>query len=126
MNVDLQWTPGSNGNADITEYIIEGKTRYDTEFQEIKTVAASTTRSTLELKPHNTYNFQVKAVNRVGTSAASEASEDQTTPSTPPRESPTELSGQGPEPGTMVISWEVRPQHLANMKIFHYYSWKRF
>ena len=108
LEVTVEWTPGADGNSPITEYSVEYKTEYDDlGWMTGETVAASTTSETLTLKADNTYNFRVKAKNKVGTSSASEMSPGHTTPEKPPAMNPTDVTGTGPEPGVMVVSWEV-------------------
>ena len=65
------------------------------------------TTATVSLKAYNTYNFHVTATNAVGTSNPSEMSESHTTPAREPIVNPEGVRGSGPEPGLMVVSWDV-------------------
>ena len=108
LDVTLEWTPGNDGNSEILEYTVEAKTEFpDLGWSEMKTVSASSTTTTLLLKPYNTYNFRVKATNAVGTSQPSELSVGHTTPAKIPTVVPSDVKGYGPDPGLMVIEWKV-------------------
>ena len=108
LEVDLEWLPGENGNSEITEYTISAKTAFpELGWKEMKTVPASSTSATVSLKAYNTYTFRVTATNAVGTSQPSEMSAVHMTPQGRPIMNPAGVRVSRPEPGLLVIEWDV-------------------
>ncbi|XP_037367524.1 neuronal cell adhesion molecule isoform X1 [Talpa occidentalis] len=107
-SVQLSWTPGDDNNSPITKFIIEyedamheaGLWHYQTE------VSGTQTTAQLKLSPYVNYSFRVMAVNSLGRSLPSEASEQYLTKAAEPDKNPTAIEGLGSEPDNLVITWK--------------------
>ncbi|XP_027694434.1 neuronal cell adhesion molecule [Vombatus ursinus] len=107
-SVQLSWIPGDENNSPITDFIIE----YEDALHEPGIWHHQTdvpgTQTTVELKlsPYVKYSFRVIAVNSIGRSLPSEASEYYMTKAAEPEENPTAVEGIGSEPDNLVITWQ--------------------
>ncbi|XP_034820706.2 neuronal cell adhesion molecule isoform X23 [Pan paniscus] len=107
-SVQLSWTPGDDNNSPITKFIIEyedamhepGLWHHQTE------VSGTQTTAQLKLSPYVNYSFRVVAVNSIGKSLPSEASEQYLTKASEPDKNPTAVEGLGSEPDNLVITWK--------------------
>lgn len=107
-SVQLSWTPGDDNNSPITKFIIEyedtmhepGLWHHQTE------VSGTQTTAQLKLSPYVNYSFRVMAVNSIGKSLPSEASEQYLTKPSEPDKNPTAVEGLGSEPDNLVITWK--------------------
>ncbi|XP_023592806.1 neuronal cell adhesion molecule isoform X2 [Trichechus manatus latirostris] len=107
-SVQLSWTPGDDNNSPITKFIIEyedsmheaGLWHHQTEVSGIQTTAQ------LNLSPFVNYSFRVVAVNSIGRSVPSQASEHYLTKAAEPDKNPTTVEGLGSEPDNLVITWK--------------------
>ncbi|XP_059964688.1 neuronal cell adhesion molecule isoform X17 [Mesoplodon densirostris] len=107
-SVQLSWTPGDDNNSPITKFIIEyedamhepGLWHHQTE------VSGAQTTAQLKLSPYVNYSFRVMAVNSLGRSLPSEASEQYLTKAAEPDKNPTAVEGLGSEPDNLVITWK--------------------
>ncbi|CAK7308610.1 Neuronal cell adhesion molecule [Vulpes lagopus] len=107
-SVQLSWTPGDDNNSPITKFIIEyedamheaGLWHHQTEVSGMQTTAQ------LKLSPYVNYSFRVMAVNNLGRSLPSEASEQYLTKAAEPDTNPTAVEGLGSEPDNLVITWK--------------------
>ncbi|XP_020840282.1 neuronal cell adhesion molecule isoform X11 [Phascolarctos cinereus] len=107
-SVQLSWIPGDENNSPITDFIIEyedalhepGIWHYQTD------VPGTQTTVELKLSPYVKYSFRVIAVNSIGRSLPSEASEYYMTKAAEPEENPTAVEGIGSEPDNLVITWQ--------------------
>ncbi|XP_054975134.1 neuronal cell adhesion molecule isoform X23 [Sorex araneus] len=107
-SVQLSWTPGDDNNSPITKFIIEyedamheaGVWHHQTE------VSGEQTTAQLKLSPYVNYSFRVMAVNSLGSSLPSEASEQYLTKPAEPDKNPTSVEGLGSEPDNLVITWK--------------------
>nr|XP_025728446.1 neuronal cell adhesion molecule [Callorhinus ursinus] len=107
-SVQLSWTPGNDNNSPITKFIIEyedamheaGLWHHQTEVSGMQTTAQ------LKLSPYVNYSFRVMAVNSLGRSLPSEASEQYLTKAAEPDTNPTAVEGLGSEPDNLVITWK--------------------
>lgn len=74
-HADLKWTkPDEDGGAEIEEYIIEVKDKYNKDWTTIKKVPASETETTVDgLREGQQYEFRVRAVNKAGPGEPSDA-----------------------------------------------------
>ncbi|XP_070360961.1 neuronal cell adhesion molecule isoform X14 [Equus asinus] len=107
-SVQLSWTPGDDNNSPITKFIIEyedamheaGLWHHQTE------VSGTQTTAQLKLSPYVNYSFRVMAVNSLGRSLPSEASEQYLTKAAEPDKNPTAVEGLGSEPDNLVITWK--------------------
>ncbi|XP_059876221.1 neuronal cell adhesion molecule isoform X4 [Delphinus delphis] len=107
-SVQLSWTPGDDNNSPISKFIIEyedamhepGLWHHQTE------VPGAQTTAQLKLSPYVNYSFRVMAVNSLGRSLPSEASEQYLTKAAEPDKNPTAVEGLGSEPDNLVITWK--------------------
>ncbi|XP_008565572.1 PREDICTED: neuronal cell adhesion molecule isoform X5 [Galeopterus variegatus] len=107
-SVQLSWTPGNDNNSPITKFIIEyedtmhqaGLWHYQAE------VSGTQTTAQLKLSPYVNYSFRVMAVNGIGRSLPSQASEQYLTKAAEPDTNPTAVEGLGSEPDNLVITWK--------------------
>uniref|UniRef100_A0A2K5D3R8 Neuronal cell adhesion molecule n=1 Tax=Aotus nancymaae TaxID=37293 RepID=A0A2K5D3R8_AOTNA len=107
-SVQLSWTPGDDNNSPISKFIIEyedamhepGLWHHQTE------VSGTQTTAQLKLSPYVNYSFRVTAVNSIGQSLPSEASEQYLTKASEPDKNPTAVEGLGSEPDNLVITWK--------------------
>ncbi|XP_039328625.1 neuronal cell adhesion molecule isoform X21 [Saimiri boliviensis] len=107
-SVQLSWTPGDDNNSPITKFIIEyedamhepGLWHHQTE------VSGTQTTAQLKLSPYVNYSFRVTAMNSIGKSLPSEASEQYMTKASEPDKNPTAVEGLGSEPDNLVITWK--------------------
>nr|XP_055157005.1 neuronal cell adhesion molecule isoform X3 [Nyctereutes procyonoides] len=107
-SVQLSWTPGDDNNSPITKFIIEyedamheaGLWHHQTEVSGMQTTAQ------LKLSPYVNYSFRVMAINSLGRSLPSEASEQYLTKAAEPDTNPTAVEGLGSEPDNLVITWK--------------------
>ncbi|XP_036615993.1 neuronal cell adhesion molecule isoform X24 [Trichosurus vulpecula] len=107
-SVQLSWIPGEENNSPITDFIIE----YEDALHEPGVwhrqtdVPGTQTTTELKLSPYVKYSFRVIAVNSIGRSLPSEASEYYMTKAAEPEENPTAVEGIGSEPDNLVITWQ--------------------
>ncbi|XP_038279682.1 neuronal cell adhesion molecule isoform X11 [Canis lupus familiaris] len=107
-SVQLSWTPGDDNNSPIIKFIIEyedamheaGLWHHQTEVSGMQTTAQ------LKLSPYVNYSFRVMAINNLGRSLPSEASEQYLTKAAEPDTNPTAVEGLGSEPDNLVITWK--------------------
>ncbi|XP_068104310.1 neural cell adhesion molecule L1 isoform X2 [Hyperolius riggenbachi] len=107
-SVVLSWTAGEDNNSPIEEFIIEFE---EDNFEpgiwhELKRVDGDETSAHLKLSPYVNYQFRVIAVNELGPSNGSKASERVKTPEAAPSRNPTDAKGEGTEPTNMKITWK--------------------
>ena len=112
LDYDLEWTAANDGNSEITEYIVYGKTAFPDSENELL-AETTVTSATVSLKAYNTYSFCVNATNAVGTSECSEYFEAEITPAKAPIVNPEGVKGTGPDPGLMIVSWDVSVFHVV-------------
>ncbi|XP_042322737.1 neuronal cell adhesion molecule isoform X5 [Sceloporus undulatus] len=127
-NVQLTWIPGNDNNSPITKFIIEyedamrepGMWNYQTEVPGILTTVQ------LKLSPYVNYSFRVIALNDIGRSQPSEASEQYFTKAAKPDDNPTDIQGIGSEPDNLVIMWEPLNNFQSNGPGLRYkVSWRQ-
>ncbi|XP_068963118.1 neuronal cell adhesion molecule isoform X5 [Petaurus breviceps papuanus] len=127
-SVQLSWIPGEENNSPITDFIIEyedalhepGIWHHQTD------VPGTQTTAELKLSPYIKYAFRVIAVNSIGRSLPSEASEYYMTKAAEPEENPTAVEGIGSEPDNLVITWQPLKGFDANGPGLQYkVSWRQ-
>uniref|UniRef100_A0ABM5GG28 Neuronal cell adhesion molecule isoform X17 n=1 Tax=Pogona vitticeps TaxID=103695 RepID=A0ABM5GG28_9SAUR len=127
-SVQLTWIPGNDNNSPITKFIIEyedamrelGTWNYQTEVSGILTTVQ------LKLSPYVNYSFRVIAVNDIGRSQPSEASEQYFTKPAKPDDNPGVIRGIGSEPDNLVIMWEPLKHFQSNGPGLRYkVSWRQ-
>ncbi|XP_030589702.1 neural cell adhesion molecule L1.1-like isoform X2 [Archocentrus centrarchus] len=124
-SLTLSWTPGPFHNSPITEFIIEAQVEYHTEemkrkWEELKRVPGNFNHVELSLHPYSTYRFRVIAINEVGQSSPSIASDHHSTPPAAPSSNPTGVRSNSSEPGTLIIIWDEMDKRSHNGKDFEY------
>ncbi|XP_033095825.1 neuronal cell adhesion molecule-like [Anneissia japonica] len=102
----ISWQPSNPKNSPIIEYIIEFNTTTYAGFPWKEFKRTSETSDYLELAGGLTYYFRVIALNGVGQSNPSQASNSIQTPAGSPTVNPSNVVGQSDNPNTMVISWD--------------------
>nr|XP_034983795.1 neuronal cell adhesion molecule isoform X5 [Zootoca vivipara] len=126
--VQLTWIPGNDNNSPIMKFVIEyedamrepGIWNYLTEISGILTTVQ------LKLSPYVNYSFRVIAVNDIGNSQPSEASEQYFTKAAKPDDNPTGVQGIGSEPDNLVIMWEPLKHVQSNGPGLQYkVSWRQ-
>ncbi|XP_028264938.1 cell adhesion molecule L1-like a isoform X2 [Parambassis ranga] len=107
-NIQLSWTPGSDHNSSVTEFVVEfEESRWDPgRWKELQKVVGNQATAELALHGHLNYQFRVYAVNAVGPGPPSEPSETYNTPPAAPDRNPENIRIQGHLPHQMDISWE--------------------
>ncbi|XP_063165496.1 neuronal cell adhesion molecule isoform X5 [Candoia aspera] len=127
-SVQLTWIPGNENNSPITRFIIEyedalrepGIWNYQTE------VPSMLTTVKLKLSPYVNYSFRVIAVNEIGRSQPSEASEQYFTKPAKPDDNPISIQGIGTEPNNLVITWKPLTDFQSNGPGLQYkVSWRQ-
>ncbi|XP_050792031.1 neuronal cell adhesion molecule isoform X19 [Gopherus flavomarginatus] len=127
-SIQLSWIPGYDNNSPITNFVIEyedgmhepGIWHYQTE------VHGTQTTVQLKLSPYVNYSFRVIAVNEIGRSQPSEASEQYLTKAAKPDENPSGVQGIGSEPDNLVIIWEPLKGFQSNGPGLQYkVSWRQ-
>ncbi|XP_066060000.1 neurofascin isoform X9 [Chamaea fasciata] len=106
-SVRLTWIPGDDNNSPITDYIVQfeenrmqpGIWHYHSRYP------GSVNSAVLSLSPYVNYQFRVIAVNDVGSSAPSLASERYQTNGARPEINPTGVQGAGTQKNNMEITW---------------------
>ena len=74
-SANLSWTPGSDGGSPVTGWIVQTRTASNNTVVRTTTITGSTPSATITALTNGTaYNFRVRAVNAIGTSGLSVAS----------------------------------------------------
>ncbi|XP_064029753.1 neurofascin isoform X16 [Pogoniulus pusillus] len=106
-SVRLTWIPGDDNNSPITDYIVQFE---EDRFQpgtwhNHSRYPGSVNSAVLSLSPYVNYQFRVIAVNDVGSSLPSVASERYQTNGARPEINPTGVQGAGTQKNNMEITW---------------------
>ncbi|XP_037099125.1 neuronal cell adhesion molecule a isoform X2 [Syngnathus acus] len=106
-SVQLTWIPGDEHNSATQNFLIqyEDLLHQPGIWVNMTEVAGTSTTAQLELSPHVYYSFRVLAKNQVGYSQPSQPSRQYRTNPAAPDENPSNVHGEGTEPGNLVISW---------------------
>ncbi|KAM3832378.1 neuronal cell adhesion molecule [Vipera latastei] len=127
-SAQLTWIPGNENNSPITRFIIEyedalhepGIWNYQMEVSNVFTTVR------LKLSPYVNYSFRVIAVNEIGRSQPSEASEKYFTKPAKPDDNPINVQGIGTEPNNLVITWKPLTDFQSNGPGLQYkVSWQQ-
>ncbi|XP_073336626.1 neuronal cell adhesion molecule a isoform X1 [Pagrus major] len=115
-SVRLTWIPGDEHNSPTQTFLIQ----YEDLLHEpgvwinLTEVAGTDTTAQLNLSPYVYYSFRVMALNRVGLSNPSQSSSQYRTNPAAPDDNPSDVQGEGTEPGNLVISWTPLTGFQAN------------
>uniref|UniRef100_A0A673BSB1 Neural cell adhesion molecule L1 n=1 Tax=Sphaeramia orbicularis TaxID=375764 RepID=A0A673BSB1_9TELE len=109
-SVQLTWIPGDEHNSptqSMTSFLIqyEDLLHQPGVWVNLTEVAGTSTTAQLNLSPYVYYSFRVLALNQVGYSDPSQPSRQYRTNPAAPDENPSDVQGEGIEPGNLVISW---------------------
>ncbi|XP_056606250.1 neural cell adhesion molecule L1-like protein isoform X3 [Triplophysa dalaica] len=107
-SVKLLWISGDDHNSSITEFVIEfEESQFEPgSWKELKRVPGNHQSAILKLQGHVDYRFRVSAINEVGRSRRSQATERYKTPSSAPDKNPENIKIEGHLPHEMDINWE--------------------
>lgn len=106
-SVELTWTPGDEHNSPTQKFIIqyEDLLHQPGVWVNLTEVPGTSPTAQLSLSPYVYYSFRVVALNGVSYSDASQPSRQYRTNPAAPDENPSDVKGEGSEPGNLVISW---------------------
>ncbi|CAL9683103.1 unnamed protein product [Knipowitschia caucasica] len=106
-SVELTWTPGDEHNSPTEKFIIqyEDHLHQPGVWVNLTEVPGTSPTAQLNLSPYVYYSFRVLALNAVGYSDPSQPSRQYRTSPAAPDENPSNVLGEGTEPGNLVISW---------------------
>uniref|UniRef100_A0A8C6TU28 Neuronal cell adhesion molecule a n=1 Tax=Neogobius melanostomus TaxID=47308 RepID=A0A8C6TU28_9GOBI len=106
-SVELTWTPGDEHNSLTQKFIVqyEDLLHRPGVWVNLTEVPGTSPTTQLNLSPYVYYSFRVVAVNGVGYSDPSQPSRQYRTNPAAPDENPSDVKGEGSEPGNLVISW---------------------
>uniref|UniRef100_A0A8C5H5Y6 Neural cell adhesion molecule L1 n=1 Tax=Gouania willdenowi TaxID=441366 RepID=A0A8C5H5Y6_GOUWI len=127
-SLTLSWTPGDDNNSPVLEYVVEFEDQGSKErgWEELKRVGGNQERVTLSLWPYISYRFRVIAINDLGKSEPSKASEIHNTPAEAPDNNPEDVRSESVDPGTLVITWQKMDKRHFNGPDFKYkVLWRR-
>ncbi|XP_076349782.1 cell adhesion molecule Dscam1-like isoform X2 [Tachypleus tridentatus] len=122
-SVTLSWLPPFTGNSPITEYIVQWKKKEDKWQQQSSNSTIRGNETTFiisNLLPFTSYSFRVFAVNRLGTSEASQAvhaKSNEEAPGGPPVHVQAEATGAQ----SIKVTWKSPEKHLHYGIIRGYY-----
>ncbi|XP_037540414.1 neural cell adhesion molecule L1.2 [Nematolebias whitei] len=126
--VTLRWTPGSNHNSPVLEYVVEFEDQglIGRDWEELKRVEGNKERVVLHLWPYISYRFRVIAINEVGKSDPSKPSDIHNTPAEAPANNPEDVRSESVDPDTLLITWEKMDYRNFNGPDFKYkVQWRR-
>ncbi|XP_054656549.1 neuronal cell adhesion molecule a isoform X1 [Dunckerocampus dactyliophorus] len=106
-SVQLTWIPGDENNSPTQKFLIqyEDLLHQPNVWVNMTEVPGTSTTAHLDLSPYVYYSFRVLAKNQVGYSQPSQASRQYRTNPAAPDDNPSDVQGEGTEPGNLVISW---------------------
>ncbi|XP_077308363.1 neural cell adhesion molecule L1-like protein isoform X3 [Lithobates pipiens] len=104
----LSWAAGDSHNSPITEFIIQSvkSNEEPRQWEDETTVPGNVTKVQLYLSPYFNYQFRVIAVNGIGKSPPSVASEIYSTPPAAPDKNPDVVYFNANSPDEMTVRWE--------------------
>ncbi|XP_078286354.1 neural cell adhesion molecule L1-like [Rhinoraja longicauda] len=105
----LSWTPGNDHNSPIERFLVEFEEDLFEPgiWQLLQMVEGDHHEAQLDLSPYVNYSFRVVAVNRLGRSEPSPATQHYMTPPAAPEKNPEGVKGEGSHPSNMIITWQV-------------------
>ncbi|XP_034019093.1 neuronal cell adhesion molecule a isoform X8 [Thalassophryne amazonica] len=105
--VQLTWIPGDEHNSPTQHFLIQYQDLLHQPgvWVNLTEVDGTSTTAQLNLSPYVYYSFRVLALNQMGYSEPSQPSRQYRTNPAAPDENPSDVHGEGSEPGNLVISW---------------------
>uniref|UniRef100_A0A8C5HJB4 Neural cell adhesion molecule L1.1-like n=1 Tax=Gouania willdenowi TaxID=441366 RepID=A0A8C5HJB4_GOUWI len=128
-SLTLSWEPGPTHNSPTTEFIVEAREQQHGQegeeegrwkWAEFWRVPGDFDHTQLALHPYCSYRFRVIAVNQVGRSHPSDASDLHRTPPAVPKINPSGVRSNSTEPGTLIITWDELDKRSHNGPGFEY------
>jgi len=110
LRADVAWSPGSDNNDPVVEYIIYHNTSFDEtgQFTEAARVSARRHSAAVRLQPWTNYTFSVRARNSLGLGERSAFTPYIcTTPQSRPYRNPSNVCSVSRAAHQLVIVWEV-------------------
>ncbi|XP_043932719.1 neurofascin isoform X15 [Protopterus annectens] len=127
-SVRLTWTPGDDKNSPIIEFIVQ----YEEDkfepgvWHNHSFYPGSRNSAILQLAPYVNYKFRVIAVNEIGASKPSLASERYHTNGEAPSLNPSGVQGMGTKKNNMVITWEpLRATEVYGPNLRYNVMWRQ-
>ncbi|XP_069775828.1 uncharacterized protein [Narcine bancroftii] len=114
-SVTLQLQPPRYGAGEIVGYKVEYRSRQQEEWTSLCTPELSQTFTVSGLQPHQEYQFQYRAVTKVGVSKASGSNSVVTRPTSPPGKPIFQDCAS-----IVILSWVIPSQIGADVKIIQY------
>ncbi|KAM4687213.1 neural cell adhesion molecule L1-like protein, partial [Rhinophrynus dorsalis] len=111
-SVRLSWTASDDHNSPVSEFIVQAKKvgQDPGQWEDLIRVVGNISSTVLPLVPSLRYRFRVVAINQLGRSLPSYASETYHVPSAAPDKNPRVLYTEADKPNELTIKWE--PLHL--------------
>lgn len=120
--VELHWTPGADGGAEITHYLVQFNTSDNPAFWHYynENIPGNKELARVNLSPWVTYNFRLLAKNRVGFSEPSQPTKMHcTTPPERPGSNPKDVHTLTHKMGKLIVTWTVCTHLLIIFFLFH-------
>ncbi|XP_031421988.1 neurofascin [Clupea harengus] len=128
-SVRLTWTPGDSNHSPIKEYMVQTKEEwwFPSAWKNLTTYPGNLNSVVLQLSPYLSYRFRVIAVNALGQSEPSRATEYYQTGGAVPDAFPKNIRGVGSGlwRNNMEITWEPLPERDWNGPYLQYMVWWR-
>ncbi|CAB4004369.1 contactin-6-like isoform X2, partial [Paramuricea clavata] len=124
-HVNITWTTSAyqaNNNSPVNKVIVEYKTLYETGvwYTSRDVVQKGENRAEVKISPWAFYTFRVILVNAIGQSKPSPESRLIQSPAAVPDKAPSNITGQGPSPTELTISWQPLKPIEQNGPSLHY------
>ncbi|KAM4650624.1 neural cell adhesion molecule L1-like protein isoform 2-T5 [Discoglossus pictus] len=126
-SVKLSWTPSDDHNSPITEFITEVEKSHQGpgEWEYLLSVPGNVTSIVVPLAPYFHYRFRVIAINAIGRSLPSAASDRYSTPPAVPDRNPQILHVEAEKPNELTVKWEPLSHNEHNGPGLEYrISWR--
>lgn len=109
-SADITWDIPNAHNSPITQFVVYVHTNFDDDnvYSEVMRVGADTNTATVPLTPFRAYVFRVIAVNAMGASERSAATQSECKiPPERPFKHPSGVCVESRDPTTLTIVWQV-------------------
>lgn len=128
-SVRLAWKPGDSNHSPITEYLVQAKEEwwFPSSWKNLTTYPGNLNSVVLQLSPYLSYRFRIIAVNAIGQSPPSRATEYFQTGGAMPDAYPKNIKGVGTGlwRNNLEITWEPLPERDWNGPYLQYMVWWR-
>ncbi|MEE6501930.1 hypothetical protein FKM82_004357 [Ascaphus truei] len=126
-SVRLSWVASDSHNSPISEFIIQSEKSWKEpgKWEDLIVCPGNVTSAVLPLTPYLNYHFRVIAVNGIGRSPPSAASEKYSTPPTVPDRNPHIVHAEADKPNEMTVKWEpLRSEEQHGPGLEYRVSWR--